>query len=217
MLAERDQPWPDPIFDVAPLLDEIVLELSRYVVAPLPMLHTIALWIVFAHLVHREDLGINISPRLAIQAPDKNCGKSVLLEAIACAVPRPDLVSSTSASATFRSIQSDKPTLLIDEVDLLLANGRNPELHEVLNGGHRRSTAWVRRVERMADGAFVVTRFNCFTAIATAGIKELPGTLQDRSIVIFLQRAIAGEVQGTSRQRRKRNAHHHSPQADPMG
>jgi hypothetical protein len=40
--------------------------------------------------------------------------------------------------------------------------------------------------------ALVVTRFNCFTAIATAGIKELPGTLQDRSIVIFLQRAIAG-------------------------
>lgn len=79
-------------------------------------------------------------------------------------------------------------------MDLLLANGRNPELHEVLNGGHRRATAWVRRVERMADGALVVTRFNCFTAIATAGIKELPGTLQDRSIVIFLQRAIAGEV-----------------------
>lgn len=68
-LSERDQPWPDPILHVASLLDEMVAEISRYVVAPLPMLHTVALWIALAHLVHREDLGINISPRLAIQAP----------------------------------------------------------------------------------------------------------------------------------------------------
>jgi hypothetical protein len=101
MCAAGDQPWSDPIFDVAPLLDEIVAEISRYVVAPLPMLNTVALWIALAHLIHQQNLGINISPRLAIQAPDKNCGKSVLLEAVACAVPRPDLVSSTSASAVF--------------------------------------------------------------------------------------------------------------------
>jgi hypothetical protein len=193
-LSERDQPWPDPVLDLAPLLDEIVIELSRYVVAPLPMLHTVALWIVFAHLVHREELRINISPRLAIQAPDIECGKSVLMEAISCGVPRPDLVGSTTASSVFRSIQSDKPTLLIDEVDLLLANGRNLELHEVLNTGHRRSGAWVRRVDNLPDGSRVPTRYNCFAAIATAGIKELPRSLQNRSIVVFLQRAIAGEV-----------------------
>ena len=32
-LAERDTPWLDPVPDVAPLLDEIVTEISPYVVA----------------------------------------------------------------------------------------------------------------------------------------------------------------------------------------
>jgi putative DNA primase/helicase len=193
-LAERDTSWPDPVLDVAPLLDEIVREVARYVVAPTPMLHTVALWISVTHLVHRKDLKINISPRLAIQAPDKNCGKSVLMEALACGVPRPDMVTSTSASAIFRSVHADRNTLLIDEMDLLLKGGRNPELHQVLNGGYRRSTAKVKRVERLPNGSFDPTSYNCFTGVAMAGIKELPGTLQDRSILVFLQRAMAGEV-----------------------
>jgi len=48
-LAERERPWPDPVPDIAQLLDEIVAEIARYVVAPFPMLHAVALWIVFAH------------------------------------------------------------------------------------------------------------------------------------------------------------------------
>jgi putative DNA primase/helicase len=192
--TERDERWPDPVPDVAPLLDEIIAEVSRYVVAPNPMFDTVALWCAFTHLVQRDDLGVYISPRLAIQAPDRNCGKTVLLEAIACAVPRQDMVLSTSASSIFRSVDVDKNTLLIDEVDLLLKDDRNPELHAVLNGGHRRSTARVKRVERRTDGSFDPTTYNCFTAVALAGIKRLPPTLQDRSIVIFLQRAVAGEV-----------------------
>jgi putative DNA primase/helicase len=193
-IAERDTPWPDPVTDLAGLLDEIVAELSRYVVAPLVTMHAVALWVPFAHLVHREDLKIHISPRLAIQAPDKNCGKSVLLEAIACGVPRPDVSGSISVSSLFRSIHADKCTLLIDEADLMFVGGSNPELLRVLNAGHRRSTAFVKRTERLPDGSFDQMRYNCFTAIALAGIKELPPQLQERSIIIFLQRAVAGEV-----------------------
>ena len=73
-------------------------------------MHAVALWIAFAHLVQREDLGINISPRLAIQAPDTDCGKTVLLEAVACGVPRPDMLVSISASSLFRSVDADKNT-----------------------------------------------------------------------------------------------------------
>ena len=193
-LAERDTPWPDPVFDVAPLLDEIVAEISRYVVASSSVMHAVALWIAFAHLVQREDLEINISPRLAIQAPDTDCGKTVLLEAVACGVPRPDMLVSISASSLFRSVDADKNTLLIDEVDMLLDEGRNPDLRAVLQGGHRRSSAKVKRTERLTDGSFDPRVYNCFTAIATAGIGALPRTLQNRAIVAFLQRAMACEV-----------------------
>jgi N6-adenosine-specific RNA methylase IME4 len=193
-LAERDTPWPDPVPDVAPLLDEIVTEIPRYVVASSSVMHAVALWIAFAHLVQREDLGINISPRLAIQAPDTDCGKTVLLEAVACGVPRPDMLVSISASSLFRSVDADKNTLLIDEVDMLLDEGRNPDLRAVLQGGHRRSSAKVKRTERLTDGSFDPRVYNCFTAIATAGIGALPRTLQNRAIVAFLQRAMACEV-----------------------
>lgn len=193
-IEERDLPWDDPVPDVAPLLDEIVVELSRYVVASLPMLHSVALWIAFAHLIHRDELHIDISPRLAIQAPDKECGKSVLTEAIACATPRPNIVLVPSASSVFRSIHADRCTLLIDEAIAHLADDRNPELHSLLLGGHRRATAWIPRTERLPDGSFDPVKYNCFTAVVMNGIGVFSDQLQDRSIAIFLQRALAGEV-----------------------
>jgi putative DNA primase/helicase len=158
------------------------------------MLQAIAVWIAFAHLVHRSDLRIDISPRLAIQAPDKECGKSVLTETIACAAPRPNIMLVPSAPSVFRSIHADRCTLLIDEAIAHLADGRNPDLHNILLGGHRRATSWIPRTERLSDGTFDPVKYNCFTAVVMNGIGTFSDQLQDRSIVVFLQRALVGEV-----------------------
>ena len=68
------------------------------------------------------------------------------------------------------------------------------DLLMILNAGYRRKGANVVRMEKCADGGFNRVRFRTFTGMAFAGIKKLPDTLQDRSIVVSLQRASAGEL-----------------------
>jgi putative DNA primase/helicase len=129
---------------------------------------------------------------LAIQSPEKGCGKTTLLEIIATLVPRGETSSSITAATIFRLIEARRPTLLIDEADRVLRSS-NEELIAVLNSSHRRSGAYVWRVEEVARQR-VPTRFSTWGAVAFAGIRELPETLQDRSIVFRLPRALPGEV-----------------------
>jgi hypothetical protein len=189
-----EEPWLDPVMDIGAVLDIIVAELGRYVVAPVGLLQTTALWAVQAHVLHREDLGVRIAPRLAIQSPMTVCGKTTLLEALACLTPRSSIVGSISPAAIFRKVHVLRPTLLIDEADNLLRKDGDSELLQILNSGHRRSTAFVERVEKSRDGQFSVERFGTFTGMAFAGIKEFPETLQNRCIVIALKRALGSEA-----------------------
>ena len=48
-------------------------------------------------------------------------------------------------------------------------------------------------MERTEDGQFETKRFWTFTALAFASIRLLPETLQNRSIVVILRRALSGE------------------------
>jgi putative DNA primase/helicase len=187
-------PWEEPVTDLGAVLDELVEELGRYMSASLLFLNTTALWSVLAHLLQRDDLGINISPRLAIQSPDKRCGKTTLLEAISCVVPKPDMLTSLTPAALFRTADEFRPTFLIDEADILMRKDAAGDLLMILNTGYRRKGANVVRMEKRADGGYNRVRFRTFTGMAFAGIKKLPDTLQDRSIVVSLQRASAGEL-----------------------
>ena len=187
-----DPPHHEPVTDLAAVLDAALVEVQRYVVGPDHDLATAVVWSVHAHLVHSEFVYLSISPKLAIQSPDRNCGKSTLLEVIGALVPRLETGSSITAAVVFRLIEERKPTLLIDEADRIMRSN-NEELIAVLNSSHRRSGAYVWRVEEI-NRKRVVVRFSTWGAVAFAGIRELPETLQDRSIVIRLVRAKPGEV-----------------------
>jgi hypothetical protein len=193
-----ETPWLDPVLDIGAVMDVIVTEVGRYVRTEPHNLHAVALWTVFAHLIHRIDLRINISPRLSIQSASSDSGKTTLLELLACLTPRSSLVGSTSVAAIFRKIALTAPTLLIDEADNILHSDASPELKAVLNSGHRRSTAYVERVEKNDKGQWGVVRFPIFTAIAFAGLnrsgkERMPETLLNRSVVVSLRMATAEE------------------------
>ena len=115
------------------------------------------------------------------------------MEAIGNLVPRPLPASSITQAVVFRVIEEVQPTLLLDEADQMLADRTSP-LVGVLNSSHRKSSAFVLRTEEVTPGKFVPVRFSTWTAVMFAGIRELPPTLQDRSIVLHLQRAKPGEV-----------------------
>ena len=82
-----------------------------------------------------------------------------------------------------------QPTLLIDEADSFLKD--NEEMRGILNSGHTKTAAYViRNVE--VGGEHKPTRFSTWAPKAIATIRALADTLEDRSIVVTLQRKSPG-------------------------
>ena len=97
-------------------------------------------------------------------------------------------------AALFRVIQERHPTLLLDEADTVFNKTKSDsteDLRGLLNNGYRRGTPYLRVV---GEGKKMhVEAFETFTPKAVASIRALPDTVQDRSIVIGLQRRLATE------------------------
>ena len=178
-LVEPD-PWPKKV-DGDDLLNRIVGGLCRHVVMPPHVAETVALWCIHAHTFEAWQH----TPRLAIGAPEKGCGKSLLLDVIACLVPRALQTDSLSEAVAFRLAESHRPIFLIDECDTHLGS-KNPDdgLRGILNSGHAKG----KRALRCVGDDNAVKGFNTFTPVALAGIGALPPTLADRSVRIILHR-----------------------------
>jgi putative DNA primase/helicase len=170
--------WPDPV-DGADLLEEIVRAIRRYVVISEQGAIAVALWVIHTHALDVAD----ISAILCISSPLKRCGKTTLQCSIRHLVARPLPASNISGAALFRTIEMHKPTMLLDEADSYLTD--NEEMRNLLNAGVRRDDAYVYRV--VGDN-HEPRRFSVFGAKTVSLIGKLPGTLEDRSIVLRLER-----------------------------
>lgn len=175
--------WPDPV-DGASLLDELVHSIKRHVIADPATLHAAALWAAFTWFA---DV-VNVAPIANITAPEKRCGKTVLLGVLARLSYRPLAVSNIAPAALFRALELWQPTLLIDEVDAFLAE--HDEARGILNAGFTRDTAYVIRC---VGDEHMPTRFNVWGAKALCGIGKIADTLADRSIPLRLRRKKTGE------------------------
>jgi putative DNA primase/helicase len=177
------RPWPDPV-NGAKLLDEIARIFTRYVVLPEGGADAAALWVLHTYLI----FVLYVSPILALTSPQKRCGKSTLLDVLRALVHRAVGASNISAAALFRVIEKLTPTLLIDEADTFLAD--HEELRGILNAGHTRSTA---QVVRTVGDDHEPRIFGTFCPKAIAAIGVLPGTIEDRAIIVRMQRRAPGE------------------------
>ena len=188
-------PWHEEV-EISAVLHEALDLVCEYVHLHVDARVTVVLWALHTHL---HDL-VSVSPRLAIQSPEKGCGKSTLLEAVALLVLRPLVASSITSASVFRLIEAAKPTLLLDESDQLFRR-ENAELVAVINSSHRKAGAFVIRTEEKKDGSFEPVRFSTWAPIVMAGIRELPATLQDRSLVVKMERALPIHAKMPSRPR----------------
>ena len=175
--------WPEPV-DGAVMLDEITAVVSRFLSASKHTFKAIALWIVYTYAFDLFD----ISPLLAITSPEKRCGKTTLLTLLYALAPRPLAVANITPSALFRTVEKYQPTLLIDEADSFLTD--NEELRGILNSGHRKATSYIIRT---TGEDYEPRRFTTWSPKAIALIGALPGTLEDRAIIIRLQRKRAND------------------------
>jgi putative DNA primase/helicase len=169
--------WPQPV-DGAELLDDIARGIRRYLVLDPREADAVALWVL---AVHAFDAWI-VFPRLFITAPEKQCGKTTLLDLLSRLAPRPLLASGITAAALFRTIEEARPTLLLDEADAYARY--NEDLRAVLDAGHRRDGAVIRTIGDNHEPR----QFSAWAPVALAAIGHLPGTIEDRSITIRLRR-----------------------------
>jgi hypothetical protein len=189
------QPWDGPV-DGATVLTEIAETFTRYLVLPPNGAETCALWIAHCFAF---DVFLH-TPRLNITAPEKGCGKTTALDVISGFVPRPIWTENVSTAPFFRLAERDKPTFLMDEYDSYLAADKSGDLRSAVNAGHRQGGQVIRCVGDDHEPA----QFTTFSPVVLAGIKPLPSTLYDRSIVIRMSRATTEE---STRLDRFRGAH----------
>lgn len=177
------EPWQKPI-EPAALLTEISVTVRRFIICQQETADTVALW---AAMTWFMDV-VQIAPLAVITAPEKRCGKSLLLFLLGKLAHRPLAASSISPAAMFRAVDAWRPTLLIDEADSFMRD--NEELRGIVNAGHTRDSAYVVRV---VGENFTPKRFSVWGAKALAGIGHMADTLMDRAVVLELRRKLPHE------------------------
>jgi putative DNA primase/helicase len=171
--------------DGAKLLDALRQVFRHYIVLPPCADIALALWVLHAWTM---DAG-EISPFMVLVSPTKRCGKTSVMILLQYLTPRSELASNITGSALFRYIEAVRPTLLIDEADSFVKD--NEELRGILNSGHTKVSANViRSVE--VNGEHKPRRFSTWAPKAIATIRSLADTLEDRAIIVQLQRKPPG-------------------------
>lgn len=177
------EPWPTHVEGIE-LLDDIAQAIKRFVIADSATIQAGALWATFTWLID----SVQVAPIANITAPEKRCGKSIMLTTLGNLVSRKLQVSNIAPAALFRSIELWSPTLLIDEVDAFLRD--NEEARGILNAGFTRDSAVVIRC---VGDDHMPTPFRVWGAKALCGIGKIADTLADRSIPLRLRRKLPGE------------------------
>jgi putative DNA primase/helicase len=188
----EEEAWDGPI-DLCAILDAALVEARRYIVASDTKRAALVLWSAHTHLVHSTMVDLQRSPRLAIQSRVPGSGKTTSLEFVAALSFRGVIRSSATASTILRTLGLVQRTYCLDEADRQLSE-KNSDMVAILDCGDRRSTSLTERSVKTPNGDWVVGTFNVWGAVAFAGIDELPGTLQDRSVRVFLHKATVEEV-----------------------
>jgi len=176
-------PWHEPV-NGAVLLSTLTATIRRFIICELHIAQSVALWVAMTWFM---DV-VQVAPLAVITAPEKRCGKSLLLFLIGRLVSRPLMSSSISPSALFRSIDLWNPTLLIDETDACLKD--NEELRGLINCGHTRDSAFTIRC---VGDDHTPKPFSVWGAKALSGIGYVADTLVDRSIILELRRKLPDE------------------------
>ncbi len=171
----------------ADLFNEVAKTIQSFVVLDDEQALAMSLWIAMTWVV--DDL--KVAPLAIINAPEKACGKSQLLDITGFLSNKALPSSNITTAGLFRITEMYSPTLLIDEVDTFMRD--NNDLKGLINAGHTRNSAFVIRI--VGDNN-EPKRFNVFGAKALAGIsleKHLPDSTMSRAIVFNMRRKLPSE------------------------
>jgi hypothetical protein len=178
------EPWDEQV-DGAALLDALRAHFKCYVVLPEHADIALALWTLNTWVFESFD----IAPYLSITSPTRRCGKTVLMTMLYWLCRRGKKSDSMSKPAIYRSVDTERPTLVLDEVGWVL--DPKDERQGILCGGFERN-GFVEVCE--GEGTSITTRlFSTFCPKAFGLIGQLTATLTDRSIVVPMRRKTPAE------------------------
>jgi len=178
------EPWPEHV-DGAALLDALRAYFNRYVVLPEHADVALALWTLNTWTFESFD----IAPYLSITSPTRRCGKTVLMTLLYWLCRRGKKSDNMSKAAIYRSVDTEQPTLVLDEVGWVADT--KDERQGILCGGFERN-GYVEVCE--GEGLAITTRlFSTFCPKAFGLIGQLTATLTNRSIVILMRRKMPRE------------------------
>jgi Primase C terminal 2 (PriCT-2)/RepB DNA-primase from phage plasmid len=124
--------WSEEV-DGDALLDELRRCLKRYIVLPPHADVAVALWVLHTWVFEAFD----ITPYLVITSPTRRCGKTVLMTLLYWLCRNGKKSDSMSKAAIYRSVDQEKPTLVLDEVGWVLDD--RDERQGILCGGFERN------------------------------------------------------------------------------
>ena len=171
---EGVEPWPDTV-ETAVILSELVKQAQRFIVISDDAAIATALWAMFAW-VH----GVAThSPILAITSADIDSGKSTLLHVLKQLIPRPRLTSDLTAAGAYRIVDSEHPTMLLEEAETVFR--RKPDLADIVN------SSWIRgaKIPRQVHGE--THWFDPYCAKVVAGNRLNPPTVPAATVSRFIK------------------------------
>jgi len=170
------------------LLDKCKAWIRRYIFVSDEQAVVLAAWILHTHAFDAAET----TPYIHITAPDKECGKSRLMEVLEPLAANPVRSGGMTPAAMVRIIAAKRPTLFLDEMDTQL--GGNKEYAEtirgVLNEGFRAKGVFYRCV----GDDYEPTAFPVYSPKCIGGIGRLPHTVASRAIEIRMTRKLPGET-----------------------
>jgi putative DNA primase/helicase len=175
------KPWSEKV-DGAVLLDDLRRQFKLHTVLPAYADVAIALWVLHTWVFDCFD----ITPYLCITSPTKRCGKTVLMTLLYFLCCRGKKNDSMSQAAIYRSVEAEKPTLVLDEVGWVV--DQKDDRQGILCGGFERN-GYVEICE--GEKTDITTRrFSTYCPKAFGLIGKLTSTLADRGITIPMRRKL---------------------------
>jgi hypothetical protein len=101
------------INDTAYLLDTCRRWIRRYLIVSDEQASVLSVWILHTYTFDAAET----TPYIHITAPERECGKSRLMEVLEALAASPVRSSGMTAAALVRCVDAKKPTIFLDEMD----------------------------------------------------------------------------------------------------
>lgn len=183
--------------ETAELLKTCEQWVRQYVVLSEEQAVILAAWILHTWTFEAAET----TPYIHITAPERECGKSRLMESLAVLAFNPVRSGGMTAAALVRCIDAKSPTIFLDEMDTQLSADKeySETMRGILNEGFRKGGKFYK----VGGKDHELRELNAYCPKCFAGIGKLPETVSSRSIAIEMRRKTDAEKVKPLRQREK--------------